>query len=82
MQGSQKAHALLTHASAQCTIDIAIIIGYIIFGQMKTDTDFSALENYVRDLGLDVNEMKTYYDIIAFFNPVELRAFPTSPVCW
>ncbi len=33
-----------------------IIIGYIIFGQLKMENHFSAFENYIADLGLDIEK--------------------------
>ena len=51
-----------------------IIIGYIIFGQMKADTDFSAFEYYLKDLGLNADEMKTFYDEIPFFESDRIQS--------
>ena len=38
-----------------------VIIGYIIFGQIRTDMDFSFLRDYLISLGLPEEEMKSYY---------------------
>ena len=43
------------------------IIGYIIFGQIKTDTDFSKFKGYLMSLGLDEKEMNRFYAEISFF---------------
>lgn len=43
------------------------IIGYLIFGQIRTDTDFCALRDYILSLGLDQKEMKSFYEEISFF---------------
>ncbi len=50
------------------------IIGYIIFGQIKTDTDFSALRDYLLRLGLSEIEMKTYYDELSPMNRETLHS--------
>ena len=41
-----------------------IIIGYIIFGRMKPDTDFSRLYDYIKKLGLPQDVMREYYSEI------------------
>ncbi len=51
-----------------------VIIGYIIFGQMKADTDFSAFETYIANLGLDTLKMKEYYTEIPFFNSEKIQS--------
>ena len=69
---SKKPEMHVCHAGL---VDIAVpilyedmIIGYIIFGQLKADQDFSAVEKYISDLGLDVEEMRNYYTGISFFD--------------
>lgn len=51
-----------------------IIIGYIIFGQLKMENHFSAFENYIADLGLDIEEMKNYYAEIASFDSGKIQS--------
>ncbi len=56
-------------------IDIAVpilynneIIGYIIFGQMKTSRDFTPVFDYINSLGLDLVKMETYFNEIPLFD--------------
>ncbi len=59
-------HAGLCDVAAPLLYD-DVIIGYIIFGEMKADTDFSEFKGYISSLGLDVAEMEKYYaDILPF----------------
>lgn len=62
-------------------IDVAVpiiyneaIIGYIIFGQMKADQDFSAFEAYIGKLGLDTEKMKAHYNSIPFFDSDRIQS--------
>ena len=59
-------HAGLTDISIPILFNNEII-GYIIFGQIRTDSDFSKNEKYITSLGLDTKKMeKHYYEIAAF----------------
>ncbi|MBQ7794048.1 MAG: helix-turn-helix domain-containing protein [Clostridia bacterium] len=56
-------------------IDVAVpllyddtILGYIILGQMKTNTDFSSVKKYLSELGLDLAEVEGYYTELAYFD--------------
>ena len=60
----QLCHAGLLDISIPILYD-DVIIGYIIFGQLRTDMDFSFLRDYLVSLGLPEEEMKTYYAEIA-----------------
>lgn len=68
---SKKIEILTCHAGLT---DISIpllfndeIIGYIIFGQIRTDSDFAKNRKYITSLGLDAEKMeKYYYDIDVF----------------
>jgi len=51
-----------------------VIIGYIIFGEMKANTPFSAFEKYISDLGLDAQKMEKYYNDIAAFNSEKIQS--------
>lgn len=51
-----------------------IVIGYIIFGQMKTDTDFSDLKDYVSSLGLSQTEMEKYYSELSVFDSDKIQS--------
>jgi AraC-like DNA-binding protein len=44
------------------------VIGYIMFGQMRTTADFSCYENYLMDLGLDKDLMREHYNKTPFYN--------------
>lgn len=71
-QRTQKSKKAETHICHAGLMDIAIpilyndtVIGYIIFGQIKTDTDFLALKDYLLGLGLNETEMEEYYTEIS-----------------
>ena len=66
-------HAGLVDVAAPILYD-DVIIGYIIFGQMKTETDFSAFESYIANLGLDVKEMREYYTGISLFDSAKIKS--------
>ncbi len=77
-QKSKKPQMHICHAGL---VDISlpilyndVIIGYIIFGQMKTDTDFSTLKDYVVKLGLSENEMEKYYSEISSFDADKIQS--------
>ena len=64
-----------THICHAGLMDVAIpivydesILGYIIFGRMKPNRDFSVMENYIARLGLPVAETEDAYDQIPFFD--------------
>ena len=59
-------HAGLTDISVPILFNDEII-GYIIFGQIRTDDEFSKYRHYISSLGLDADKMeKFYYDTNAF----------------
>jgi len=68
---SKKPEMHICHAGLMdCAIPILYgdeIIGYILFGQIKTDTDFSKFGGYLSSLGLDEKEMERFYEEISFF---------------
>lgn len=75
---SRKPESTICHAGL---INIAVpilydneIVGYIILGQMKTDTDFSALTKYIRSLGLDERKMEEYYAELSFFDSSKIQS--------
>lgn len=75
---SKKAEKHICHAGL---MDISVpilyndvIIGYIIFGQMKTDTDFSELKGYVNSLGLNETIMNQYYAEISSFDVDKIQS--------
>lgn len=66
-------HAGLCDVAAPLLYD-DVIIGYIIFGEMKADTDFSEFKNYISSLGLDVSEMEKYYADISPFEEHKIQS--------
>ena len=75
---SKKPEMHICHAGLMdCSIPILYgdeIIGYIIFGQIKTDTDFSKLKGYLSSLGLDEKEMERFYAEIPSFKEDVIRS--------
>ena len=62
-------------------LDVAIpivhddgIIGYIIFGRMKPEPDFTPLADYLASLGLDTGEMEAAFSEIPFFQEDRIRS--------
>jgi len=51
-----------------------VIIGYIAFGKMKMDTDFSDYREYLRSLGLDAEQLEVYYEGIAPFEASKIQS--------
>lgn len=51
-----------------------VIIGYIIFGEMKTDADFSKYAEYISSLCLDVSQMEQYYADIVPFDTAKIQS--------
>ena len=51
-----------------------VIIGYLMFGEMKDDTDFSHHESYISSLGLDVSLMEQYYAEIGIFTEDKIQS--------
>ena len=50
------------------------IIGYLLFGQFRIDTDFSGLEDYLKKLGLDTKKMMEYYSEIDVWNTEQITS--------
>lgn len=66
-------HAGLLNAAAPILYD-DVIIGYIIFGEMKTDTDFNKYKKYISSLGLDTEKTDKYYADIVKFEPDKIQS--------
>lgn len=66
-------HAGLIDAAAPIIYN-DVIIGYVIFGEMKLNTDFSSLEKYISDMGLDFAEMEKYYEEIPLFDSEKIQS--------
>ena len=70
-----------SHVCHAGLVDVAVpilyedtVIGYIIFGQMKGDVDFSCVKDYISSLGLDTAAMQAYYSDIPFFNDQKIQS--------
>ncbi|MBO5305528.1 MAG: PocR ligand-binding domain-containing protein [Clostridia bacterium] len=81
LQKTQKSKKPEMHICHAGLMDIAIpilyndhIIGYIIFGQIRTDTDFSLLKDYLLGLGLSEKDMRAYYAEIASFEKAVIQS--------
>lgn len=79
---SKKTEIHICHAGL---VDIAVpinyneeIIGYMIFGQMKTRHEFPLVESYLKNLGLNISEMKKYYDNIALYNLEKIESISNT----
>ena len=66
-------HAGLWDAAAPLLYN-DVIIGYIIFGEMKDDTDFSRHKAYIASLGLDPLVMEEYYRDIGPFEEDKIQS--------
>lgn len=66
-------HAGLTDVSVPILFKDEII-GYIIFGQIRTNNDFSPYEDYVSELGLNPDTMRNFYNDIKFFDTEEIKS--------
>ncbi len=75
---SKKIEIITCHAGlADVSVPILFkdeIIGYIIFGQIRTSNDFSPYGDYVAKLGLDRNTMEKFYNDIKFFETEEINS--------
>lgn len=81
---SKKHELHICHAGL---VDIAVpifhgnsLLGYIIFGQMKTEPDFSVVENYVASLPLDLNKMREYYTCLPLFRDETISSIASIAV--
>lgn len=50
------------------------IIGYLILGQMKTDTAFDKIEKYLTGIGADASVMKKHYSTLPVFDPDKMQS--------
>ncbi len=66
-------HAGLTDVVVPILYDDTIL-GYILFGQIKTDTDFSMLQSYITSLGLDAGEMQKLYQAIPLYTNEKIQS--------
>lgn len=77
----QKQKKLVMHRCHAGLIDIAVpimfenfILGYIIFGQLKTEMDFSKIQEKIAALHLDMTKMKQYYDKLTLFDDKKIHS--------
>lgn len=69
----QICHAGLVNVAIPLLYD-DIIIGYIIFGRMKPNTDFDAIKDYISSLGIDSEKARTLYSHIPFFESAKIQS--------
>lgn len=77
-KATKKVEMHICHAGL---VDVAIpilyedsILGYILFGQMKTDKSFSQIKNYILSLGLDTEEMNAFYNEISSYDSDKIQS--------
>ncbi len=75
---SRKAEMHICHAGL---VDVSVpiiyddtIIGYIIVGRMKPNTDFSAIADYITSLGLEAEHTREYYNDIPFYDKDRIQS--------
>jgi len=66
-------HAGLADMAVPIIYDMEII-GYIVFGQLRLDNDFSKLESYISSMQLDKKEMKKHYNKINFYDSDKIHS--------
>lgn len=59
-------HAGLVNVAIPLLYD-DVIIGYIIFGRMKPNTDFTAIKDYIAGLGINADKAAQLYDTIPIY---------------
>ena len=50
------------------------IIGYIIFGQMRSEVEFSKVVGFLKSLGLDEKELQVFFDKIPVYNHNKIQS--------
>ena len=66
-------HAGLVNVAIPLLYD-DIIIGYIIFGRMKPNTDFDIIRDYIKSLGIDADKAQTLYTDIPLFESNKIQS--------
>ncbi len=81
LEACKKSGSLSMHVCHAGLLDAAIpiqyneeIIGYIVFGRMKPDTDFAALESYIGKLGVDIPQAAQAFHDIPFYDEDKIRS--------
>lgn len=50
------------------------ILGYIVFGRMRPDTNFKSIEKYIASLGIECDKAKNLYSEIPVFNDKKIES--------
>ncbi|MBQ4088076.1 MAG: PocR ligand-binding domain-containing protein [Clostridia bacterium] len=81
LKKSRESKQVEMHVCHSGLVDVSVpvlyhdtIIGYLIFGQFRIDTDFSAAEEYLQKLGLDKVEMREYYSEIEVWSTEQITS--------
>lgn len=77
----QSQKKIVMHCCHAGLIDVAVpitfenfILGYIIFGQLKTEMDFSKVQKKISALHLNINEMKEYYNKLEHISDKKIQS--------
>lgn len=81
LKKSQNSKKIEMHVCHGGLVDISIpvlyndiIIGYLIFGQIKTGTDYNLIEAYLAEIGLDKKQMKKYYSELSVLSLEQIES--------
>lgn len=81
LQKSRESKHAEMHVCHSGLVDVSVpvlyhdtIIGYLIFGQFRIDTDFSGIEEVSRKFGLDPKEMMAYYAEIDVWSTEQIKS--------
>ena len=62
-------------------VDVAVpvkydgeVAGYIILGQMKTNSDFSQVKEHLKEYDLNINDMESHYDNIELYDSTKIES--------
>ncbi len=50
------------------------IIGFIVFGQLRSEIDFSKIKNYISNFSLNVDKMENFYGRIPFYDSDKIQS--------
>ena len=51
-----------------------ILLGYVLFGQMRENTDFLQIKNMIKDLDIDIHKSEIFYNQIPFFDSQKIHS--------
>ena len=81
LQKCRETKKMQMHICHAGLVDIAVpiiyedeIIGYIIFGQLKTESDFLKVKNYLSDFIPNIEKMSEYYAEISYYNSDRIKS--------